>query len=162
MGLSRCCSEPAAWGRWAGLACGLALLAVNVRGTEPDPTTGIAVVVGSTSPVRSVNVDELRELYLRRRRVWPDGSPAVPVNLPADNAMRIAFSRRVLGRSPVELESYWRGLYLEGLRPPLVLRTGQAVCAYVAVEASAIGYLRRDEIDPSACRVVFALSEGGN
>ena len=66
----------------------------------------------------------------------------------------------MLGRRPEDLESYWRRLYFEGVRPPLVLRTSQAVCAYVAVEASAIGYVRMHEVDAASCRVLFVLPEG--
>ena len=132
---------------------------IAVEAESPDPIA-IAIVVGSGSAIRGVSLDELRELYLRRQRLWKNGLPAMPVNLPADSPVRGAFSRRVLGRLPEDLESYWRRLYFEGVRPPLVLRTSQAVCAYVAVEASAIGYVRLREVDAASCRVLFVLAEG--
>jgi len=117
----------------------------------------VAVVVGRESVISDVTLDSLRELYLRRQRVWPSGERALPVNLPADDPLRASFSSRVLGRSPEALASYWRRLYFEGVRPPLVLKSARAVCAYVGVEPGAIGYVRADEVDPAACRVLLVL-----
>jgi hypothetical protein len=138
----------------------LALLAGS-RGAavEVDPVGPIAVVVGTSSPIRDVTIDGLREVYLRRRRIWPDGTPSLPVNLPADHPVRRAFSRRVLGRLPEDLEGHWGRLAFDGVRPPPVLQTAQAVCAYVAVEPTAIGYVPPSAIDASSCRVVLRLTE---
>lgn len=119
----------------------------------------LAVVVGAESAIAEVTLDTLRELYLRRRRVWPDGSRVIPVNLPADSETRKGFSKRVLGRLPQDLSGYWNRLYFDGIQPPVVLRTPEAVCAYLAVEPKAIGYMRRDEADRSACRILLVLPE---
>ena len=119
----------------------------------------IAVVVGTKSDVGEVTLDTLRELYLRRRRVWPDGSRVIPVNLPVDSDTRQRFSKRVLGRLPQDLGSYWNRLYFDGIQPPVVLRTSEAVCAYLAVEPKAIGYVRTDEVDRNGCRVLLVLPE---
>jgi hypothetical protein len=126
---------------------------------EPEAGGPIAIVVGAESDIHGVTLDTLRELYLRRQRLWPSGESAMPVNLPADSTLRGAFSKRVLGRTPADLESYWRRMYFDGIRPPLVLKTSQAVCAYVATEGSAIGYVRLDAVDRDSCRVLFVLGE---
>jgi hypothetical protein len=136
----------------------LLLLVLPHPGLLAGERSSIAVVVGVGSPIRQVTVDTLRELYLRRQRLWPDGERAMPVNLPADDPLRIAFSRRILGRRPGDLEPYWLRLYREGVQPPLVLQTSQAVCAYVAVEPGAIGYVRPDVVDPKSCRVLLVLA----
>lgn len=137
----------------------LLLLALPTGGAiaEERDAVSIAIVVGIGSPVRQVTVDTLRELYLRRQRLWPNGERAMPVNLPADHALRSAFSQRVLGRLPADLEAYWLRLYREGVQPPLVLQTSQAVCAYVAAEPAAIGYVRPSEVDGKSCRILFVL-----
>jgi hypothetical protein len=122
-----------------------------------DDPRRIAVVVGADSDVADVTLDGLRELYLRRRRLWPNGRRAIPVNLPADSPVREAFSTRVLGRSPRDLEGYWNRRYFEGVLPPVVLQTPQAVCAYVAAEPDAIGYLPLGDVDRATCRVLLVL-----
>ena len=137
----------------------LPLLGSLAFAAERDHSASIAVVVGAESGIADVTLDTLRELYLRRRRVWPDGNRVIPVNLPADSDTRKTFSKRVLGRLPQDLSGYWNRLYFDGITPPVVLRTPEAVCAYLAVEPKAIGYMRRDEVDRSACRIVLVLGE---
>ena len=135
------------------------LLGVNVLAADRPHSESIGVVVGAKSEIAEVTLDTLRELYLRRRRVWPDGSRVIPVNLPVDSDTRQRFSKRVLGRLPQDLSSYWNRLYFDGIQPPVVLRTAEAVCAYVAVEPKAIGYVRMDEVDRGGCRVLMVLPE---
>jgi hypothetical protein len=137
----------------------MTLLAVAAALPAAEPADGvtIAVVVGARSEVSEMTLDTLRELYLRRRRVWPDGRRAIPVNLPVDTGLRQAFSRRVLGRPPQHLGGYWNRLYFDGIQPPLVLGTPEAVCAYLAVEPRAIGYVRPEDVQRDACRVLLLL-----
>jgi hypothetical protein len=122
-----------------------------------EETPALVVVVGKDSPIRAVTLDTVRDVFLRRRRLWPDGSRAMPVNLPADSPERRAFSERVLGRLPVELVDYWNRLYFDGIRPPLVLRSPDAVCAYVATEPAALAYVPVAAVDTASCRVVLEL-----
>ena len=141
------------------LVFALPLLGGIASAAERAHGEAIAVVVGAESAIAEVTLDTLRELYLRRRRVWPDGSRVIPVNLPADTETRKSFSKRVLGRLPQDLSGYWNRLYFDGITPPVVLRTPEAVCAYLAVESKAIGYVRRDEVDRNACRIILMLPE---
>lgn len=137
------------------IACVLGGLRLAIAGNA----SGVAIVVGVRSRVQQVTLDDLRELYLMRRRVWEDGERVVPVNLPAGDPLRERFSRRVLGRSLRDLAGYWNRRYFEGIRPPLVLRTPRAVCAYVEAEPNAIGYLAPADVDPKRCRVLLELHD---
>ena len=123
-----------------------------------DDAEPLAVVVGRSSPVTAVSLDDLRDIYLRRRRVWPDGVPAAPINLPPDHPLRARFSRRVLGRSPADLLSYWNARYFEGITPPLILQTPAAVRAYLQRQPEAIAYLPLDDVDDSL-RVLLELRD---
>jgi hypothetical protein len=143
----------------------LSLLAMVMLAVGPPagaaPPTGsdtIAVVVGRESFVTEVTPDTLRELYLRRQRLWANGAVAIPVNLPAGHALREDFSRLVLGRSSRDLVAYWNGRYFEGIRPPVVLPSAAAVRAYLAAEPGAVGYLPADEVDDT-CKVLLKLPD---
>ena len=116
----------------------------------------IAVVVGAKSFVTHVSIDDLRELYLRRTRLWPNGTRARPINLPPDSPLRERFSRLVLGRSTQDLVSYWNLRYFEGITPPTVLTSPAAIRAYLALEPGAIAYVPADEVDDS-CRTLLVL-----
>jgi len=142
--------------RAALLAVSLLVTYVGARAAEIAGAPRIAVVVGRKSFVTDVTVDDLRELYLRRRRVWPNGRRAIPVNLPADNAVRARFSRLVLGRSPQDLVPYWDARYFEGITPPTVLPSPAALRAYLDVEPAAIGYLSASDVDDT-CRTLLVL-----
>jgi hypothetical protein len=135
----------------------LVVAAVGAAGAEPLPAPeAIAVVVGRKSFVTAVNRDELRDLYLRRQRLWPNGALAIPVNLPPGTPLREEFSKAVLGRSSDDLVAYWNGRYFEGIRPPVVLPSAAAVRAYVAAEPAAIGYVPAGEVD-DGCRMLLTL-----
>ena len=123
---------------------------------EETAAPPIAVIVGRRSFVTAVSVDDLRELYLRRRRVWPNGERAIPINLPADQPLRDRFSRLVLGRATPELAPYWNARYFEGITPPTVLPSPAAVRVYVAAEPAAIGYVPASEVDDT-CRTLLVL-----
>lgn len=127
------------------------------RAAEPTARP-IGVVVGRASPVTHVSMDELRDLYLRRRRFWPDGTRAVPINLPADNPVRQRFSTLVLGRGVQDLLSYWDARYYEGITPPTVLPSAAAVRAYLATEPGAVAYLPLGDVDDT-CRVLTTLDQ---
>lgn len=132
------------------LGAWLALATWGAAESAPE----IAIVVGIDSPLEDVGLDTLRDLYLRRQRLWSGGASASPVNLPGDDPVRRAFSRRILGRTPDELVGYWNRRYFEGVRPPLVLQSPRAVCAYLATEPGGVGYVPADEVDQDTCRVV--------
>jgi len=140
----------------AGLAAALAMALTAAAAENPTGVDAIAVVVGRSSFVGEVDRDGLRELYLRRQRVWPNGAPVIPVNLPAGHALREEFSRLVLGRSSRDLVSYWNGRYFDGIRPPIVLPSAAAVRAYVAAEPAAIGYVPIGEVDET-CRILLRV-----
>jgi len=119
-------------------------------------TPVIAVVVGQKSFVTHVSTDDLREVYLRRQRLWPNGTRAIPINLPAGNPVRERFSQLVLGRSTRDLVGYWNARYFEGITPPVTLPSPAAIRAYLKVEPAAIAYLPQAEVDET-CRTLLVL-----
>ncbi len=140
-----------------GLLALAVLLSSHASGAEDEPSaTPIAVVVGRESFLKEITKDVLREVYLRRQRLWPNGTRAIPVNLPPSNPLREKFSRSVLGRSTQDLVAYWNDRYFEGITPPAVLPSPAAVLVYLAVEPAAIGYLALSDVDDT-CRVLLVL-----
>jgi len=112
-------------------------------------SSSIAIVVNLRSELTDLDVEALRDLYLRRRALLANGKSVVPVNLPADDPSRLRFSQLVLGRLPAELSGYWDRLYYEGVRPPIVLPSAEAVRRYLHADPTAVGYLFEDEVNES-------------
>lgn len=114
------------------------------------------VVIVHPQRVETLSVQDVANIYLRKRRFWSDGTPIVPLNQDSGGAMRERFSRRVLGAASADFSSYWNEQYFHGVFPPVALSSTAAVKRYVAADANAIGYIEADDVDGSV-RVVLRL-----
>jgi len=125
-----------------------ALLALAVWPGNAPADTGEAAVAVIMGPAYRNEIghdelgrDELRAVFLQRRRFWDSGAKIQAVNLPPSNHVRRSFSLRVLGATPEELDEYWREQYFHGERPPYVFASEEAVLRFVAQTPGAIGYV---------------------
>lgn len=117
------------------LAAAAALAWTSAAGA--DPALAVIVRAGPAAP----DVTTIANVFRRRLLVDDRGLAWTPVNLPARDPLRAAFSAAVLHRSPQELEAYWNELYFQGLSPPHVLASPAAVRRFVAATPGAIGYV---------------------
>ena len=125
----------------------------------PTPIVGqenrVAVIVHPERRAQ-LSLEEVTQIYLRRKRFWDDGSAIVPLNLPSQAPLREHFSQRVLKQTEPRLANYWNRLYFDGIFPPATLASTEAVRRYVASDPNAIGYVPLAEVDGSV-RVLFQL-----
>lgn len=105
------------------------------------------VIVHPSNPSRSFSRSDLERIWRRRTAFWPDGQPVLPLNLPGGTPLRRSFQADVLRADDEELALWWNRAYFQGMSPPVVLHTGAAVKAYVAVTPGAIGYIPATEAD---------------
>jgi ABC-type phosphate transport system substrate-binding protein len=68
----------------------------------------ILVIVNPSVPVKSVSVQDLKDLFLKKRLDWGSGGKAVPIHAAEGSSLRTAFVRRVIGMSVAEEQSYWQ------------------------------------------------------
>ena len=135
------------------------LLCIAMALLMPAPAVpeehALAIVV---HPARTaaLGIEDVAHIFLRKRRFWEDGAPIVALNREPGTAARAAFSRRVLRADPAQLEEYWNHKYFDGVFPPTVLSSCNAVKRYVATDRNAIGYIDLSEVDDSV-RVVLKL-----
>ncbi|MGH7859424.1 MAG: hypothetical protein ACREQY_19030 [Candidatus Binatia bacterium] len=128
-----------------------ALLTTALAGEEGR----VAVIVHVERRV-DLSVEDLAQIYLRRKRFWDDGAPVVPLNLPSGTPLRGRFSRLVLRQNESRLADYWNHQYFYGILPPPTLASIEAVRRYVASDRNAIGYVPATEVDGSV-RVLLHL-----
>jgi hypothetical protein len=141
--------------RWRGWAlAGWCLLAPAVHGADGR----VAVVVAAQTPSAMLTLDELAQVY-RRRRQFVGGLRVQPINLPAGHALRRFFSHTVLQKAPEEMEDYWRDMYFNGVFPPFVLASEEAVLRFVAATPGAIGYVSACALDRRV--TVVLMLDGG-
>lgn len=135
------------------LAVLLGLLLCVPRLHAADPAL---VVIVHPERTDALTRDDLARIFLARKHFWGDGSPIVPINLPAGGPLRERFSREVLHDDSAHLAAYWNEQYFHGVLPPAVLSSTDAVKRYVAGERRAIGYIEASRVDGSV-RVVLTI-----
>ena len=129
----------------------LLLWPLATRAVEPH-----LVVVVHPTRTEPLDVADVARIFLGRRRFWADGTAIVPLNLPPAHPLRDRFTRVVLHQDATQLARYWNERYFQGVLPPAVLGSTEAVKRYVATEPKAIGYLDATEVDATV-HVVLRL-----
>ena len=140
------------------LAClaPLALGAATGRATAGAAEARISVVTGTTPPNLTLNREALRDIFLKRVVIDHSGSKLVPLNLPPEDPLRAAFSEALLGKPPDALQRYWNERYFQGVSPPYVVRSEEAMLRFIAETPGALGYVATCRVDKRA-RVVIEL-----
>ena len=106
----------------------------------------IVVIIGK-GPKEAITVKTLERIYLKRKTVWDNGQPIVPLNLSPKDRLRVIFTRKILVKNHRQLVEHWNEKYFSGITPPLVLESEEAVKKFVRKVDGAIGYIRRKNAD---------------
>jgi hypothetical protein len=126
------------------LAAMSALLAIAaLTPARARAQTSFVVVVNMTNPASSIGRSELAALFTKKEQSWRDGSPAFPVDLPADDPTREAFTVAIHGKSSQAIRAYWQQQIFSGRQvPPPERDSDEQVLAYVRSTVGAVGYVR--------------------
>lgn len=117
----------------------------------------ILVVVNPDNPVDTLTRDQVVDLYMGRRTNFPDGVPALPIDLDADSPLRAAYYQRLVGKTVAQVNAYWARLLFTGrMTPPRILPDQAAVIDVVHENRGAIGYIDSQDLD-GRVKVVFQL-----
>lgn len=118
----------------------------------------IAVVISKNSSINEINRTKLRDIFLRKR-FFIDETKVVPLNLATSFSLRGVFERQILRMESEELSRYWNERHFNGVNPPLVLQSYEAVRSFVKKVEGSIGYIDTNSID-SDLRVLMIIKEG--
>ncbi|MFN8643702.1 MAG: hypothetical protein U0802_19350 [Candidatus Binatia bacterium] len=150
--------------RYAGDAGGaggclrLAILAAALLLPRALPA-GEAVLRVIVHPSRAgtLSVADVRAIYLKQKRYWPDGQTIVPINRESGSDARERFSNAVFGQGSRRMADYWnRRNFDAGEFPPATLASDDAVVRFVAVTPNAVGYVS-DVADVDAVAVALVV-----
>lgn len=117
----------------------------------------IAVIVAADTADTTLDPALLRDIFLRKIFLDEGGQPYVPVNLPPDNPLRRSLADVLFNKSSRELQDYWNQRYFQGITPPFVLDSQEAVIQFVARTPGAIGYIAACLVD-ARIKQVLAIS----
>lgn len=117
----------------------------------------MAIITAPDGPQLTLDQTTVRNVYLKKIFVDGQGRRLTPVNLPSGTPLREAFSRAVLHMDDVQLQDYWDQQYFQGVSPPYVLGSPDAVVRFVATTPGAIGYVALCQVDASV-HVVLTIT----
>ncbi|MDE2086029.1 MAG: hypothetical protein KGK06_07035 [Xanthomonadaceae bacterium] len=117
----------------------------------------LAIITAPGAPRLKLDRNTLRNVYLKKIFVDDRGQRLTPVNLPSGTPLRGAFARAILRMDDNQLQDYWDKQYFQGVSPPYVLASPDAVVQFVAKTPGAIGYVAACQVNASV-RVVMTLA----
>ena len=124
---------------------------------SPAASLQLAVITAPDAPRLRLDRNTLRNVYLKKIFVDGRGQRLTPVNLPSGTPLREAFARALLHMDDNQLQDYWDKQYFQGVSPPYVLASPDAVVQFVANTPGAIGYVAACQVDASV-RVAMTLT----
>ena len=107
----------------------------------------LAIITQNSNPLQSLSLDALKQVYLRKSLLDPNGIRWIPLNLPVDHELRQVFSLALFSKLPEDQDQYWNELYFQGINPPEVLASEEAVLRFVVITPGAIGYIHKQNAD---------------
>src|SRR5438105_3262115 len=116
-------------------ACVLLAAAAGARAEEVVP------VVSAKSAITSLNAAQVADIFLGKTNRFPDGTPAVPIDLSEEAPERERFYSQYTGKSPAQVKAYWSKIIFTGRgQPPRQAASGREMRKLVAENPNAIGY----------------------
>ena len=114
----------------------------------------ILVIVNGSVKGEKLSVNELREIFLKKRTTWGSGVRAVPIHS-TNSALRDDFRQRVLQMSESEEERYWQQYQIQkGEAKPVSF--GNTLKAVFQLKG-AVSYIYRSDYREGVTNVVLTL-----
>lgn len=107
----------------------------------------LAVIIAVSNPQDTLSLDSLKLIYQRKSQMDAEGNRWIPLNLPVTDPLRRGFSLALFSLLPEEQDDFWNIQYFNGISPPKVMASEEAVLRFVASTSGAIGYVRKQKVD---------------
>jgi ABC-type phosphate transport system substrate-binding protein len=120
-------------------------------GTSASVQAGdIVVIVAPNSPVNSLSVAQVSDIFLAKAGTFPAGGPAVPIDQSDGSAIRNEFYAKATGKTPELLKAYWSKMIFTGQgEPPREISDSEKIKKLVANNPRYIGYIDKSNLDTS-------------
>ncbi|MDD4913717.1 MAG: hypothetical protein PHW13_01595 [Methylococcales bacterium] len=107
----------------------------------------IAIITQRDNTINSINLETLKLVYLRKLMLDSSGNRWIPLNLPSSSDLRQEVSGILFKKRPEDMEDYWNEQYFQGISPPKVLASEEAMLRFVTITPGAIGYVHKHLVD---------------
>ena len=106
----------------------------------------ILVVVGKNSPIETLNEKEVANIFLAKTNRLADGSRVTPLELSGEK-QKSNFYKKISGKSPSQITSYWTTLIFTGKgKPPKAFRERKLLLDELSNNPAAITYIPADQL----------------
>ncbi len=103
-------------------------------------------VVVSNRHIKTLSLAEIKAIYLKKLSYTED-TKFLPINLSLRDKIRKSFEKNVLQMNLIRLNAYWTKQHYLGHRPPLTMKSQEAVKKLIKKVDGAIGYINIDSLD---------------
>jgi len=107
---------------------------------------GIVVVTDRSSTMEKLSAEQVRMIFLKKRRFWKSDK-LHPLNLAPSDPLRLLFEKEVLHMSRAKLDAYWTTEHYKGVRPPYSLASVKSTILYIKKVKGSIGYIPADSVN---------------
>ena len=135
------------------LKCVSSLLKVSLGGiclvVSMAASAEVAVIVHPGN-ANSLDGAAVSRIFLGKKKSFPDGSEAIPVDQAEGSPVRTTFVTTILKKTDQQIKAYWAQLLFTGKgTPPKEVSGGADVKKLVSANPSLIGYIDASEVDGS-------------
>ena len=137
-----------------GLVC-LLSVAFQVGSQEP----AVQVVVNPSVESKDISVEQIRRIFSMRQTTWSNEQAITVYVLSNQHLTHQAFSTKVLGMFPYQLDRIWNKLVYSGLgEEPIKVQSEQEMLERVSQKPGAIGYVMQ-QVRGDNVNVITVLKE---
>ena len=115
------------------------------------------VVTNHSNAIETVTKEELRKIYLKKRRFWKE-TKLLPLNLPPNDPYRVNFEKNILGMPSEKLDTYWMKQHYQGHRPPYRVESVKSMILFVKKVKGAIGYIPENQLEKGV-KIIYRFQE---
>lgn len=137
------------------------LVALSILVLSATPAQAeLLVIVNANVKVEKLSREDVINIFMGRYRKLSDGSSVQPLDIKGESLERHSFYKKLLDKSPAEINAYWARLVFSGrTTPPVALDTQRDVLDKVAHDPATIGYIEKGNGLSPQVKVVYSLPE---
>lgn len=116
------------------------------------------IIVSSKNSNAALSNDQAEKLFLGKINAFPDGSTAIPMDLPK-GAIRDTFYAKVTGKNSNQLKAYWSKLVFTGSgQPPKEAESTQEMVNLVSKNPNLLGYVDKAAVN-SSVKILLSIPD---
>jgi ABC-type phosphate transport system substrate-binding protein len=121
-----------------------------VLGMADAMAAEVVAVVSAKSAISGLTANQVGDIFLGKTAHFPDGTPAVPIDLSEDSSERDKFYTQFTGKSAAQVKAHWSKIIFTGRgQPPRQASSSAEARKIVAENPNAIGYIDNSAVDRS-------------